>query len=441
MFRPATKHKSRLRMAIDGPSGSGKTFTSLRFATALGQRIAVINTESGAIEKYLGLSPDGVPFVFQLCELEDFSPSSYTSAIMEAGRCGFDVLLIDSLSHAWDGVGGALELVDKKGGNRFTAWKDVTPLHRRMIEAILRSPCHVIATMRSKMEYVLEQDEKGRSVPRKVGMAPIQRSGMEYEFDIVADMDWQHMLTISKTRCHLVDNAVVVKPGADFIRPVVEWLQEGSEAPEGYYTASEAEITKVLSRESAKVQVAPQKTAAEIMAEQQAAAEAATEAAAVSNPTVNGRNRTKTLTELFSQLVGEERSAEQLEKSLAKRGVQSAKSLTEEQYQEMVDRLSEKIAEATVGESAENPHATEGSVNDPCSEAVSGQIRKLLVATQDKALIDQVRDHLRCHGKSIVAELSHRDAETLLNCLQRAEMESFFKKALDPVGEAVSDPT
>lgn len=146
-FRPATKKRSRLRMAIDGPSGSGKTYTSLRFATELGTKIAVINTESGAIEKYLGDSPDGVPFAFDVCELPDHSPSRYIEAIEAAGKAGYDVLIIDSLSHAWDGVSGALELVDKKGGNRFTAWKDVTPLHRRMIDAILRSPCHIIATM------------------------------------------------------------------------------------------------------------------------------------------------------------------------------------------------------------------------------------------------------------------------------------------------------
>src|SRR5574343_53838 len=175
-FRPATRQKVRLRMAIDGPSGSGKTFTALRAATALAGdrgRIAIINTESGAVEKYLGLSPDGTPWQFDVAYLPDFSPTTYTQAILAAGREGYDVLIVDSLSHAWAGEGGALELKDKKGGNSFTAWKDITPMHNRLIEAILKSPCHVIATMRSKTEYILEEevgtDGRKKSVPKKVG--------------------------------------------------------------------------------------------------------------------------------------------------------------------------------------------------------------------------------------------------------------------------------
>lgn len=227
MFKPATKKSSRLRMAIDGPAGSGKTFTGLRFAHALGQRIAVIDTEHGSASKYLGESPDGVPFAFDVVEPTAFSPSEYTQLIEMAGKAGYDVLLIDSLSHAWEGKDGALELVDRKGGNSFTAWKDVTPLHRRMVEAILASPCHVVATMRSKVEYVLEEDSRGKKVPRRVGMAPVQRAGMEYEFDLYCSMDLSHTLTVSKSRCRAVTDAVVVSPGAAFVVPVLTWLADG----------------------------------------------------------------------------------------------------------------------------------------------------------------------------------------------------------------------
>ena len=131
-------------MAICGPTGSGKTFTALRLAYAFkgtDTRVAVINTESGAIEKYLGEAPDGIPFDFDILTLEEFPPTAYTDAIFAAGREGYDVLIVDSLSHAWTGTGGALEIKDKAGGNSYTAWKDVTPMHNRMIEAILRSPC------------------------------------------------------------------------------------------------------------------------------------------------------------------------------------------------------------------------------------------------------------------------------------------------------------
>lgn len=259
MFKKATRKKVRARIALDGPAGSGKTFTALRAAYSFPgrngnpPRVAVINTESGAIEKYLGLAPDGVPWEFDICDLTDYSPTSYTSAIMAAGREGYDVVLIDSLSHAWAGEGGALDLKDKKAadnrGNSFTAWKDITPMHNRMVEAILRSPCHLIVTMRTKMEYVVEDEinERGqkKSVVRKVGMNPIQRSGMEYEFDIVGDLDHTHTLTISKTRCPEVDGALIVKPGADFFAKIVSWVNEGMDIDPSYYAVTEAELLRI----------------------------------------------------------------------------------------------------------------------------------------------------------------------------------------------------
>ncbi len=107
------------------------------------------------------------PFRFKVKDLAHYAPTVYTSAIEVAGTSGFDVLIIDGLSQAWEGKEGALELVDRAGGNRFTAWKDVTPMHRRMVDAILNSPCHVIVTMRAKTEYVLEPDEHGKQVPRR----------------------------------------------------------------------------------------------------------------------------------------------------------------------------------------------------------------------------------------------------------------------------------
>lgn len=250
-FRKASKKASRLRAALLGPPGSGKTFTGLRFAMALGKRVCVINTESGAVEKYLDLNPDGVPFDFDIAEMQDFAPTRYTQLIQEAGRDGYDVILIDSLSHAWAGSGGALELKDKKGGNSFTAWKDITPMHNAMIEAILRSPAHVIATMRTKMEYVIEEEVDPKtgakkSVPKKVGMEPVQRQGMEYEFDIVADLDQKtHVLSVSKSRCPLVDGAVVVKPGAEFILPVKQWLEEGVAIDPSYYATSPDQLHAV----------------------------------------------------------------------------------------------------------------------------------------------------------------------------------------------------
>jgi hypothetical protein len=246
MFKKAVRHQLKGRIAIDGPGGAGKTFTALRLATPLVKdgRIAVINTESGAIQKYIGLAPDGVPWEFDICELSSFSPTAYTEAINEAGRSGYSLILIDSLSHAWDGEDGALDQVSraKDRGNTFTAWKDVTPAHNKMIQAILRSPCHIIATMRSKTEYVLELNEKGKQVPRKVGMAPIQRAGMEYEFDLYFSMDDDHVMHVSKSRCPDLDRAVLVKPSANTFEPFARWLEDGADVPEGYYAPSTADF-------------------------------------------------------------------------------------------------------------------------------------------------------------------------------------------------------
>jgi hypothetical protein len=229
-FTKAVRSKTKLRMALDGPSGSGKTFTGLRFAFALAPnaKVAVICSENGSAQKYQGEAPDGTPWEFDIEVLKNYAPTSYTAAIKAAAASGYDVLLIDSLSHEWAGSGGALQLVDKvKGNNSYVKWKDITPIHDEMIEAILTSPIHVIATMRSKTEYVMEPDANGKMVPKKVGMGAVQRPGMEYEFDIYASLDLSHMLRVTKSRCRVIDGAVCVAPDAGFMKPITDWLNSG----------------------------------------------------------------------------------------------------------------------------------------------------------------------------------------------------------------------
>lgn len=233
MFRPATREKLKLRLALDGPSGAGKTYTALRFAFGLipqGGRVAVIDTEHRSASKYHGLAPDGIPWEFDVCELQSYAPSTYTAVINEAGHAGYDVVVIDSLSHAWTGTGGALEIVDKAGGNKFTnGWRDVTPMHNQMISAMLASPFHLLVTMRTKTEYVVETDQRGKAVPRRIGTKAVQREGMEYEFDIVADMDLEHILKVSKSRCSEIDGATVACPDLSFLQPIRRWLAIGDE--------------------------------------------------------------------------------------------------------------------------------------------------------------------------------------------------------------------
>lgn len=231
-FAKATKAKSRLRLALFGPTGSGKTYTALRIAEpialARGGRIAVIDSEAGSASKY------GDIFDFDTLTLDSFSPLTYVDAIHAAEDAGYAVIIIDSLSHAWMGKDGALEQVDRfaarsQSGNKFTAWRDVTPMHNEMIEAMLRCSADLIATMRVKMEYVMEE-VNGKKVPRKIGLQPVQRDGMEYEFDIVADLDVDHVLTVSKSRCSALDGKVFRNPGPDFAKPAYEWISSGVEA-------------------------------------------------------------------------------------------------------------------------------------------------------------------------------------------------------------------
>ena len=229
-FTKATKRRAKLRMAIIGPAGSGKTYTALTLARHLGERVAVIDTERGSASKYADL------FGFDVLELDQFSPQTYVQAVEAAGQSGYDVLVVDSLSHAWVGPGGALEMVDAvaargKSGNSFGAWREVTPHHNALVNALLQAPCHLIGTMRSKTDYVQEKDDRGRTVIRKVGLAPVQRDGLEYEFDVVGDMDQEHTLVVTKTRCPALSGQVIRLPGEALARTLCEWLGRGSDAP------------------------------------------------------------------------------------------------------------------------------------------------------------------------------------------------------------------
>lgn len=235
-FTKATRKQSKLRLALIGPSGSGKTLSSLRIAHGLGKKIALVDSERDSASKYAGMgNPDGGKLEFDAMSLESFHPERYIEAIHAADAAAYDVLIIDSLSHAWSGKDGALELVDRsaarsQSGNKFTAWRDVTPLHNNLIDAILRSRCHIIATMRSKTEYVMDEVERGNKTvktPRKVGMAPIQRDGLEYEFDVTADMDLDNNLIVSKTRCSALAKQVIREPGKNLADVLNAWLSDG----------------------------------------------------------------------------------------------------------------------------------------------------------------------------------------------------------------------
>lgn len=229
-FVDAVKEQEKGRIALDGPSGSGKTWTALCLAQGLGQRIALIDTERRSALKYADI------FAFKHLSMHTFDPRDLVKAIAAAADGGYDVLIIDSLSHFWMGIDGMLEQVDRfakrnAGGNQFGGWKDARPLEREMIDAILAYPGHVIVTMRTKSEWVISEDERGRKVPKKIGLKAEQRDGIEYEFDIVGDLDLEHNLIVSKSRMATLADRLVAKPDAELGAEILVWLSDGTKVP------------------------------------------------------------------------------------------------------------------------------------------------------------------------------------------------------------------
>jgi AAA domain len=226
-FRKAVKHGATLRFAVCGPSGSGKTYTLLTLATELGGPIALLDTEHGSASKYADI------FEFDVLELDSYDPLRLIELIDEAAERQYRVLCIDSLSHFWVGKDGELDKVDRaarrmQSPNSFAAWKQVTPIHNALIDKIISAPFHVLVSMRSKTEWILDRDDRGKTVPRKVGLAPVMRDGIEYEFDVCGEMDQENTLHITKSRCPKLSGGVFPKPGRELARVLKEWL--GSDA-------------------------------------------------------------------------------------------------------------------------------------------------------------------------------------------------------------------
>ena len=227
MFHKAHRGTSKLRLALMGPAGSGKTYSALQIAKGLGGRIAMIDTERGSGSLYSHLVD------FDVAELTPpFSPERYVEAISAAEQAGYGVLIIDSLSHAWAGPGGVLDIHDKVTKavrNSFTAWREVTPDHNRLVDAMLGSACHVIVTLRTKTAYEVVS-EGGKTKVAKIGLAPQQRDGLEYEFTVVFDLSIDgHVATATKDRTSLFDGNYFT-PDAETGIKILEWLNSGGAA-------------------------------------------------------------------------------------------------------------------------------------------------------------------------------------------------------------------
>jgi len=224
IIRKAERKKAKLRLGVAAPSGAGKTYSSLLLAFGIGGKVGLIDTENGSGDLYAHLGDYDIINI-----AAPFEAKKYADAIAAFEDAGYDTFIIDSLSQAWAGDGG---LLDKQGRvadrlkNSYTAWREVTPDHNMLVSAMLQSRCHIIATMRSKTEYVLEENEKGNKVPRKIGMAPVQREGMEYEFTVMLDIDQKHFASVSKDRTGLFDGKyfhITQETG----KTLLSWLESG----------------------------------------------------------------------------------------------------------------------------------------------------------------------------------------------------------------------
>ena len=203
VIRKAERRKSKLRRALVGPTGSGKSFSALQLAFGLGAKIGMIDTEHGSGDLYADLGD------YYVITLEPpYTVAKYRDAIRAFEDAGHDTIIIDSLSHAWSGEGG---LLDKQGQlensgkyrNSFATWREITPEHNKLVEQLLGSPAHIIATMRTKTEYVIERDDRGKNSVRKIGLSPVQRDGTESNTNSPWSWTWRRTTTPALPRTEL----------------------------------------------------------------------------------------------------------------------------------------------------------------------------------------------------------------------------------------------
>ena len=225
-IRQAERRQAKIKLALQGAAGSGKTFSGLLLSRGLvsdWSKVAIIDTENGSADLYAHLGQ------YQVLPLKPpFSPERYMKAIETCEAAGMEAIVIDSISHCWDYL---LDYHANLQGNSFTNWAKVTPRQRNFIEKILQSEAHIIATMRTKQDYVLNQKD-GKFVPEKVGLKAIQRDGVDYEFTVVFDLDLQHHCKATKDRTGLFMDQPEFKITTATGEQVRQWCEAGTTVEE-----------------------------------------------------------------------------------------------------------------------------------------------------------------------------------------------------------------
>jgi len=244
-LRKATRQKAKIRLGLSAPAGGGKTLSALLIASGMTSwdKIALIDTENGSGDLYSHLGE------YNVLSLDaPYTPERYVEAIQQCEKAGMEVIIIDSITHEWDGKGGILEIHSSMTGNSFTNWASITPRHQKFINAILSSPCHIITTVRRKQDYEMTKDGNGKIKVEKVGLKEITREGFEYELTVNLELDIKHNAKSSKDRTGLFMDQPEFVPSVATGRMILDWCNSGSEPIDNRPLMTDDAMIKILDR-------------------------------------------------------------------------------------------------------------------------------------------------------------------------------------------------
>lgn len=225
-LRKATRKQAKIRLGLSAVSGGGKTYSALLIAygiTGDWGKIALIDTENGSGDLYAHLGDYNV-----ITLTAPYVPERYIECIKAAENAGMEVIIIDSITHEWDGKGGCLEIVESYGG-KYQDWAKVTPRHQAFIEAILQSKCHVITTVRRKQDYEMTKDASGKLKVEKAGLKEVTREGFEYELTANLELGMSHHARALKDRTGLFMGKAEFIPSSETGKMIAEWCNSGEE--------------------------------------------------------------------------------------------------------------------------------------------------------------------------------------------------------------------